>query len=445
VSRVHDDQQITEAFQPGLSPKPEAVFQVTVIEGVDAGSSVTIDGRAEVLVGLSPVCGLRLTDPTVSRRHLALEIAGDRLHLRDVGSSNGTLFGNVRLMEAFLRGGETLELGATALRVDRLEGKEPPALINKVEFGEIYGVSREMRRLYPLLERLAALDVPVLIEGETGTGKELVARALHEQGSRAAGPFVVLDCTSVSPSLIESELFGHERGAFTGAVAQRKGVFEQADGGTLFIDEIGDMPTELQPRLLRALERSEVRRVGGDKWIRCDVRIVAATRRDIDELVEAEQFRDDLFHRLCVGRVELPPLRRRRGDVYALVEHICKDLGSDMSAISGPVLSEWLRSPWPGNVRELRNAVTRELALGDLQRIETPAEGVAAAPGPDGLASILELDLPFLEARQKLVEVFQRLYLERTLAAHGGNVQRAAQAAGIAPRYFRLLRARSRE
>jgi DNA-binding NtrC family response regulator len=444
VNLVPDD-QVTEAFQPGLSPKPEAVFQVTVIEGADAGTHVTVDGGAEVLVGLSPICGLRLTDPTVSRRHLAVEVAGDRLHLRDLGSSNGSMLDGILLVEGYLRGGETLNIGATTLRVDRIEGQEPPALSSAVEFGEIYGVSREMRRVYPLLERLASLDVPVLVEGETGTGKELVARGLHDQGRRASGPFVVLDCTAVSASLIESELFGHERGAFTGAVAQRKGVFEQADGGTLFIDEIGDMPLELQPRLLRALERSEVRRVGGDKWIRCDVRIVAATRRDIDELVSEEQFRDDLFHRLCVGRVELPPLRRRRGDVYALIEHFCKSLGTDMTAISGPMLSEWLRSPWPGNVRELRNAVTRELALGDLQRIETPMEGTPAVRGTDSLASIIELDLPFLEARQRLVDTFQRLYLERMLAAHDGNVQRAAQAAGIAPRYFRLLRARSLE
>ena len=269
---------------------------------------------------------------------------------------------------------------------------------------------------------------------------------LHEKGKRAAGPFVVLDCTAVSAPLIESELFGHERGAFTGAVSQRKGVFEQADGGTLFIDEIGDLPLEMQPRLLRALERSEVRRVGGDRWLQCDVRIVAATRRDVDVLVQEGRFRDDLFHRLCVGRVELPPLRRRRGDVLALVDHMCRDLGADMSAIAGPILSEWARAAWPGNVRELRNSVTRELALGDLQRMLTPTEPTEAAPpAVDGFGPILALDLPFFEARQRLVEAFQRQYLERTLAAHDGNVQRAAQAAGIAPRYFRLLRARGRE
>src|ERR1700722_8153237 len=226
-------EQTTVALQPvvELSPKPEAVFRVTVLDGADLGASVTIDGSVEVLVGQSPVCGLRLTDPTVSRRHLALEVSGNRLHLRDCESSNGTFLGNVLLGEALLQGGETLALGATHLRIDRVAGAAPIVLGTNVRFGDVFGVSREMRRLYPLLERLATIDVPVLIEGETGTGKELVARALHEKGTRAAGPFVVLDCTAVSAPLIESELFGHERGAFTGAVSQRKGVFEQADGG----------------------------------------------------------------------------------------------------------------------------------------------------------------------------------------------------------------------
>jgi DNA-binding NtrC family response regulator len=445
----HGD-QTTAAIQPvvDLSPKPEAVFRVTVLEGADAGASVVIDGAAEVLVGQSPVCGLKLTDPTVSRRHLALEVVGATLRARDLGSSNGTYAGDLQLVEAMLRGGESLLLGATRVRVDREALAKPSPQSTEIRFGEVFGVSREMRRLYPLLNRLAAIDVPVLVEGETGTGKELVARALHEHGKRAAGPFVVLDCTAISATLVESELFGHERGAFTGAASQRKGVFEQAHGGTLFIDEIGDLPLDMQPKLLRALERSEVRRVGGSQWIQCDVRVVAATRRDVEELVEEQRFRDDLFHRLSVARVELPPLRRRRGDILALVDHFCKELDGDPRSISGPLLSEWSRAAWPGNVRELHNAVTRELALGDLNRMsELTGEHVAANPagGAEDFESILALDLPFVAARTRVVEAFQRRYLERVLAAHGGNAQRAAQASGIAPRYFRLLRARSRE
>src|SRR5262249_52178485 len=191
----------------------------------------------------------------------------------------------------------------------------------------------EARRLFRLFERLAATNIPVLGEGETGTGKEVLARALHDQGPRADRPFVVFDCTAVASSLIESELFGHEKGAFTGAQSTRQGLFEQANGGTLFIDELGDLPLDLQPRLLRALEEWEVRRVGGDRWIRCDVRVVAATRRDMDQLVADGRFRDALFHRLAVARVELPPLRQRRGDVAALVEHFCERIGAPVSAI----------------------------------------------------------------------------------------------------------------
>jgi DNA-binding NtrC family response regulator len=436
----HSDEQSTVLALIEMSPKPEAVFRVTVVEGENVGASMLVDGSNTILVGQSPVCALRLTDTTVSRRHLELEIAADRLRVRDLQSSNGTFFGSLRVVEVLLSGGEVLEIGATRLRFDKEESAEPAPIVTDVQFGQVRGISREIRRLFPLLARLANVDVPVLIEGETGTGKEVVARSLHEEGTHADFPFVVFDCTAVSAALIESELFGHERGAFTGAVAQRRGVFEQAAGGTLFIDEIGDLPLELQPKLLRALERSEVRRVGGDKWIRCDVRVIAATRRSIDVLVQEGRFRDDLFHRLAVGRIELPPLRRRRGDVLALVDHFCREAGADPRVIHAKMLSEWSQAEWPGNVRELRNAVTRELALGDLQR----AAVAPAADPPTPLAASVDLSLPFVEARQRVLDAFQREYLERMLEAHGGSVQRAAEAAGIADRYFRLLRARSR-
>jgi DNA-binding NtrC family response regulator len=254
---------------------------------------------------------------------------------------------------------------------------------------------------------------------------------------------VVFDCTAVPPNLVESELFGHERGAFTGAVSTRKGVFEQADGGTLFIDEIGDLDLVLQPKLLRAIERSEVRRVGGTQTIRVDVRILAATRRDLDHEVQAGRFRDDLFHRLAVTRVELPPLRRRRGDIGPLVRHFVRELGGDMSTFPRDLLLRWEDDPWPGNVRSLRNAVARHLALGDLATAPPPHADDAIERDPFG--ALLAQNLPLIQARQRVVEEFERRYIERALAEHGGHVAKAAAAAGIARRHFDRLRARARK
>jgi transcriptional regulator with GAF, ATPase, and Fis domain len=297
-----------------------------------------------------------------------------------------------------------------------------------------------MRRLHPLCERLAQSDVPLVIEGETGTGKEVLAEALHEAGPRAAGPFIVFDCTAVPPTLAESELFGHERGAFTGAVSTRKGVFELAHGGTLLIDEIGELDPELQPKLLRALEKSEVRKVGSDKWTRVDVRIMAATRRDLDREVTEGRFRDDLFFRLAVTRVELPPLRMRRGDIGVLARHFWRELGGGDSPIPYGVLQAFESHSWPGNVRELRNAVARRLALGELTSSE---RGVTeGSHAEDAIERVLEQHLPFPRARDTLVREFERRYVERVLEEHDGNVSKAARASGIARRYFMLIRAR---
>jgi DNA-binding NtrC family response regulator len=291
-----------------------------------------------------------------------------------------------------------------------------------------------------LFERLASSVVPVVIEGETGTGKEVLAESLHEQGPRRSGPFVVFDCTAVPPTLVESELFGHERGAFTGAVATRKGVFEQAHTGTLLIDEIGDLDLALQPKLLRVIERSEVRRVGGAQPIQVDVRILAATRRDLDREVAAGRFRDDLFHRLAVARVELPPLRRRRGDVVVLAQHFATELGGEDASLPPTVLWRFSDYGWPGNVRELRNAVARYLAIGELY---AGARGSEMSPAEGSLLErILELGLPLAEARRRLLDEFEPLYVAHMLRLHGGNVTRAAAASGVARRYFQILKSR---
>jgi transcriptional regulator with GAF, ATPase, and Fis domain len=418
-------------------------YTLTVAEGPARGACVDLDGAraAKVLVGSSPVCDLVLDDREVSRRHASLHVGDDGVRLRDLESTNGTRVNGIRVVEALLSGGELVEIGGSALRLAS-RGSKRVALPESTGFGRMVGASPAMRRLYPLLERVATTDIPVLLEGETGTGKEVLAESVHESGHRAGGPFVVFDCTAVPPGLVESELFGHERGAFTGAVGARKGVFEQADGGTLFIDELGELEPALQPKLLRALERSEVRRVGGDRWVKVDVRVIAATRRDLDREVQEGRFRDDLYFRLAVARVDLPPLRERRGDIAVLARHFWRELGGAPSEqLPYPVLQRFERHHWPGNVRELRNAVARQLALGD---IDAAATADPPASDHDPMAAILDRDLPFSRARQLVQAEFERRYLSRVLARHGGSVQLAAQASGIARRYFNLILARQR-
>ncbi|HSQ65168.1 MAG TPA: sigma 54-interacting transcriptional regulator [Polyangiaceae bacterium] len=417
------------------------MFVLEVVEGAERGLTLLLDGArpSRALVGQSESCELKLTDPRVSRRHAALEVIGERLRVSDLGSTDGTYVNGLPVGEAFLNGGETLRFGSALVRVARGSRGGAPELPAAVAFGRVVGASAEMRRLYPLCERLAASNVPVIIEGETGTGKEVLAESLHERGPLSQAPFVVFDCTAVPPNLVESELFGHERGAFTGAVGSRKGVFEQADGGTLLIDEIGDLDLSLQPKLLRAIERLEIRRVGGTRPIRVQVRVLAATRRDLDHAVQTGLFRDDLFHRLAVARIELPPLRARQGDVRPLALHFCRELGGDVHALGDELLRRWEDHDWPGNVRELRNAVSRHLALGELA-----SHGAFAKHGrsEDLIERVLSMDLPLSQARERVVEEFERRYVERMLAKSEGVVSHAARASGVARRHFQRVRAR---
>jgi DNA-binding NtrC family response regulator len=422
-----------------------AGYALLIIEGPDQGKvfSVHLAEPSRMLIGQSPACDARLSDRQVSRRHAALEPVGKRLRLTDLGSSNGTFVDGVGIVEAYLRGGEIVRMGETALRVDRAGSAAAPARPSTAAgFGRVVGASAVMQRLYPLCERLAATALPVVIEGETGTGKELLAEALHETGPRAQAPYVVFDCTAVPANLVESELFGHERGAFTGAVTMRKGVFELAHGGSLLIDEIGDLDIALQSKLLRALERSEIRRVGSARPIRVDVRVIAATRRDLDHEVQAGRFRDDLFHRLAVARIELPPLRRRQGDITLLASHFWREMGGE-EALGADLLRRFEDYSWPGNVRELRNALARRLALGEFEKVDARS-GAQAADGdrPLEIDQVLAQGLPFIPARQRIVQEFERRYVERALEQHGGNVSKAAAASGLARRSFQIIRAR---
>jgi two-component system, NtrC family, response regulator HydG len=434
-----DDLATVPREPPARDVTSSPSFTLVVAEGADLGKSMTIDaGQTRVLVGKSPACQFRLSDEEVSRRHLALSLQQAELRLTDLGSTNGTFVNGVKVVEACLAGGERIRIGTTGLHVDRAPRDATVSISPARSFGRVVGSSVEMRRLYPFCERLATTRVPVLIEGETGTGKELLAESLHEMSPRSTGPFVVFDCTAVPPNLVEAELFGYERGAFTGAVTTHRGYFERAQNGTLFIDEIGDLDPTLQPKLLRVLERSEVRRIGGDRWISVDVRILAATRRNLDQEIAAGRFRDDLFFRLVVARIELPPLRARHGDVATLANHFWKELGG-RGALPYALLNAWESYPWPGNIRELHNEIARRIALGDLapenSRASTPASG-------DFIDGIVSGDLPLTRARQKVVDEFHRRYVEHVVKKHGGSLVRAAAASGIAYRYFQLLRAR---
>jgi len=435
------------------------VFRVRVVTpptspSAVVGKEVTIDSSTpqRIYIGSSDVSELRVEgDRLVSRRHAALEMRGDRLVVRDLESTNGTSVNGVQVTEALLAGGERLRVGETDLAVELVTPSTSVTISPDIAFGRLLGGSPQMRRLYPLCERLARSDVPLIIEGETGTGKEVLAEAIHEASGRKSGPFVVFDCTTVPPTLVESAIFGHERGAFTGATNAKAGVFEQANGGTLLIDEIGDLDISLQPKLLRAIERASVQRVGATHWTKVDVRVIAATRRNLESAIQAGRFRDDLYYRLAVARIEIPPLRERTGDVRLLAEQMWTRAGGD-----GVIPERFVESlesyGWPGNVRELQNAIAHRAALGDLADLATiqrarvpsspsPSEKVApASSNEDVIGRVIAEAMPYARARQVVLRRFEERYLTWVLDKHGGNVSKAAEASGIARRYFYVLR-----
>jgi two-component system response regulator GlrR len=394
-----------------------------------------------------------VADATVSRIHF--EIAADEhgYRLRDLGSSNGTVVDGYRAHDVYLKPGSRIHLGQTEIIFEPLVQEAELPLSRNERFGPLVGRSRAMRELFATLERVARSDATVLVEAETGTGKELIAKAIHEASDRAGGPLVVFDSAAAPKDLIESQLFGHERGAFTGATDRRIGFMEEADGGTLLLDELGELPIMLQPKLLRALETREVIPVGSNQPRKVDVRIVAATNRDLAAEINRGSFRDDLYYRLAVIRVVVPPLRERPDDVRLLVEHFVARVKGPAAAahIMSQVPEEaWARLEayaWPGNVRELRNMVERSLALAgdrgpirfdptlDARPMANPP--TASAPLPANAAA--DLGRPFLEQKHELVSRFERAYLTGILERHGGNISRAAAAAGLDRMYFKRL------
>jgi DNA-binding NtrC family response regulator len=410
--------------------------RLLVIKGPDRGEAIII-GKVAFTLGSGSGCDVPLSDPTVSRKHLGVEPGPEGVIVRDLGSTNGSFVQGARFNELTLGFGTEVTIGKTILKFVPNEEALDLGLSEAESYGSLVGRDPKMRRLFRLLDDVAATDATVLIEGETGTGKELFAEEIHRHSPRKNGPFIVFDCGAVPDNLIESALFGHVRGAFTGAVSDRRGAFEEADGGTLFLDEIGELSPAVQPALLRALDKQSVRPVGGTSYTRTSVRVVAATNRNLRAEIAAKQFREDLYYRVAVVRMLVPPLRERPEDIPLLVEHFIQRFRPDRPLIvPDPDLARLQRHPWMGNARELRNVIERACAL---SRGETLLLDEAFEERPSGGTALPDLNLPFKEAKAKVVDEFERAYIDALLKRHDGNLSAAARAAEIDRKHLREL------
>jgi DNA-binding NtrC family response regulator len=397
----------------------------SVVKGRDKDRELVLQ-KGLVTIGTLASNDLVVTDSTVSRSHAAVEEKSEGYVIRDLDSTNGTFLDGVRVREAFLAAGSVIRLGETEIVFSPMEERIEVPKSDAQSFGELIGGSSPMQEVYGILERVSGTDATVLIEGETGTGKELAARAIHRFSKRTDGPFVVFDCGAVAPNLIESELFGHEKGAFTDAARLRQGVFELADKGTIFLDEIGELSLELQPKLLRALDQRETKRIGSDKPVCFNVRVIAATNRDLEQEVKAGRFREDLFYRLSVVRLAMPPLRKRKEDIETIASHllsgISKEIGKKVTGLSSEAGAALAAYSWPGNVRELRNILGRAAALSSGSRIEardlflTQKKKTATLDGLSG----------------KTLEEIEKAAIQATLRSTNNNKTEAAKVLGIA-------------
>jgi len=413
-----DDPRVTEALR-------DEATRAVVRE-----CRLTVDGKVHELaaermvIGADPRADVVIDDPAMSRFHCEIAIRDGLAIVRDLGSRNGTCVDRVPVIEAPLHDGALLHVGRTELRFDRGTRDVAIPLANRERFGRLCGRSIPMRAAFAQLEAAAASSATtVLLQGESGTGKDLAAESIHHESGRRDGPFVVVDCGAIPAQLLEAELFGYERGAFTGADATRIGAFESANGGTLMLDEIGELALDLQPKLLRVIDRREIQRLGSTQRMPVDVRVVAATNRNLKTEVNARRFRSDLYYRIAVLVVTMPPLRERASDIPMIVDALLGDLGARDTAIgqalTTTLLPELLRHTWPGNIRELRNYVETCVVRGE--------------PAPTATADPLAIDvgLPLRVVREQWSRALERRYLEQLLVVHGGNVSAAARAAGV--------------
>jgi transcriptional regulator with GAF, ATPase, and Fis domain len=400
-------------------------FSLVVRAGPDAGKRAVAEG-IELAVGTDPANALVLTDPRVSRHHVSVQATNKGFLVKDLGSRNGTWSSGMRIEVGYLQAGASFEIGHSVIRLEPDQQIKEP-LSPSPQFGQMLGASEAMRRIFAVLPRL-----------ETGTGKGALALAIHSSSPRAKGPFVVLDCTAIPPSLVESELFGHVAGAFTGATKDRAGAFEVARGGTIFIDEIGELPQDMQPKLLRALEERTVKPLGSARTVQLDVRVIAATNRDLRAEVNEGTFRADLYYRLNVVRLKVPPLRERRDDIVLLAKHFYEELapGRPMPAAT---LASFMHQSWPGNVRELRGAVERALLLEDLapDALDNP---VPAAPAEaQGSERVFDPKEPFRDAKAAATAEWEKWYVGELMRYCEGNVSKASRIAQMDRSYLRAV------
>jgi two-component system, NtrC family, response regulator GlrR len=402
----------------------------------DASGAHSLQLQSSAVVGSSSAVDIVVADPTVSRLHAEFDPRADGLWVRDLSSRNGTFIQEVLVGSARAPEGSEVRVGSTRIRVTYAAPTTEVPLWPSDRFGPLIGRSPLMRELFSVVARVAATESTVLIQGETGTGKELVASAIHQASARASAPFVVVDCAALPEHLLEDDLFGHVRGAFTGAISARAGALEMANTGTLFFDEVGELPLSMQPKLLRAIESRSVRRVGETAYRKTDVRIVSATHRDLRSMVNEGAFREDLYFRLAVVPIMVPPLRAHLDDVELLAEHF---FGSSTAA--SPTLLHELRSrPWLGNVRELRNFVERARALGTREALAMTPVAPPSKPDSDELPPV-RLDVQFKEIRERWLNHLEREYLSGMIQLHGRSISAIADHAGLDRTYIhRLLR-----
>ena len=436
--------------------------------------------KTPISVGAMEDNDLVIEDDTVSRYHCRLLQERETYVLQDLESTNGTFINRVRIREAWLTPGCTINLGDTSLSFTPVDETMEIKPSNRDRFGGIIGQNVKLREIYGILEKVAPTNATIVIEGETGTGKEVVAHAIHQASSRADKPFMVFDCSAVPDNLIESELFGHEKGAFTNAISTRQGVFELANTGTIFLDELGELGLEMQPKLLRVLEQREVKRVGASKAAKVDVRVIAATNRDLEEEVKAGRFRQDLFYRLSVVRIRLPALRERKDDIKLLVAHFLNNLSFNRKAdgqpkvrgVTAEALELMIAYNWPGNVRELLNMCERAVSFAE--GLEITAEDLPdyvrnVSPSGNGPRKIIatsavdpkeeapkslpvtpvqiatdtvpagHLEMTFKDAKEKWVSSFEREYILHLLKKNNNNISHAARESDIDRKYFRKL------